>query len=302
MPARIAIVGSNSFIARRLIGHLRKTSCHITGFGRRNDGLLDEHHAFDYPQVPVDFDKLLGFDHVLYCAGSGVQAGTTQAAAYALNVFLPVELALYLSEKKFAGKLITFGSYFEIGHNQVSRHFSEEELVASIRPVPNAYCVSKRMLTRFWHDSRLALDFYHLILPTIYGRGENDNRLIPYLLDALSAGREPALTSGEQTRQYLHADDLSRLLEIVLLGNDLQPGLYNVPGHETIQIRGLVQTVYQKMGVPPLAHRNHAHRADETMPYLSLDGSRLRSALPQWEPRISISSGIKEYLSSEERA
>lgn len=297
MPARIAIVGSNSFIARRLIAHLRKRPCHITGFSRRNDGLLDAHGAFDYPQVPVDFEKLLGFDHVLYCAGSGVQAGVSQDGAYGMNVFLPVEMALFLSERKFAGKLVTFGSYFEIGHNHAARSFLEEELVASTRSVPNAYCVSKRMLTRFWHDARLTLDFYHLILPTIYGRGENGNRLIPYLVGALSAGKEPALTSGGQTRQYLHADDLARLLELILLGGCLQPGLYNVPGHETLQISELVMAVYEKMGVAGPPRRNRVHRADEAMHYLALDGTRLREALPQWEPRTPVSCGIEEYLS-----
>lgn len=153
------------------------------------------------------------------------------------------------------------------------------------------------MISKFWQSSVLSLDFCHLILPTVYGKGENANRLIPYLVRMLSANQEPTLTSGEQTRQYLHARDLARLITILLFEKTLNPGIYNVPAYETTQIKEMVISIYEKMEIGRHPNWNMAKRADETMKYLALDGSKLRAAIPEWQPRISIASSIGEYLS-----
>lgn len=138
MRPRVAIIGSNSFVADYIIQSLQEFPCQIVGFSRNDSQVLSEHILFDYPIYSIDFDDLLSFDFILYCAGSGIQAGTPEGMTYGLNTFFPVEMALHLNEKKFSGKLITFGSYFEIGNNNAAFSYSEEQLLASSLAVPNS--------------------------------------------------------------------------------------------------------------------------------------------------------------------
>ena len=45
-----------------------------------------------------------------------------------------------------------------------------------MQSVPNDYCISKRLLTRYINSSSQSFKHIHLILPTIYGEREGKHR------------------------------------------------------------------------------------------------------------------------------
>jgi nucleoside-diphosphate-sugar epimerase len=295
MQTKIALIGSDSFLAGYLYEQLKLNHI-VFGYSRLNKLGIENYCTFDYPKLSLDFNSLLEFEVIIYCAGSGIQAGVGEDVIYGLNTFFPIEIANFLSKNKFKGKLVTFGSYFEIGNNSEEKAFSENEVITSLLSAPNQYCVSKRLLTRFFQSADLGIQYFHLVLPTIYGKGENSNRLIPYLINTLLQSKEPKLTSGLQTRQYIHAKDVADLVEIILTEKEIQAGVYNTPSYETIQIKDIVLTVYKKLNNSNEPSWNLAQRYDQTMMYLALNPSKLRSIFPSWKPIHSIQTSIQEYL------
>jgi nucleoside-diphosphate-sugar epimerase len=294
MQNNIAIIGSDSFLAQYLIQNLSPDHT-IVGYSRNNNSQLSQHVPFDYPGTNVDFEKLLAFDAIIYCAGSGIQAGRSDDFVYELNTFLPLNLALYLNEHSYSGKLITFGSYAEIGNNLDEKAFTEAELLTSLLAAPNNYCVSKRLLSRFFHSASLKIKYFHLILPTIYGSGENPNRLIPYLVNCLRSDQKPKLTSGHQTRQYIHTKDAAALLREVLMSQNAPSGIYNVPCYETRLVKDIVAEIYEAMHVEQLEKPDGLQRYDESMKFLKLDSTKIQAQFPGWKPEISILNSIKDY-------
>ncbi|RZK27755.1 MAG: NAD-dependent epimerase/dehydratase family protein, partial [Hymenobacter sp.] len=208
---RFAIIGSNSLLASYLIERLSSDKVNqITLFGRSNT--LAESSAnlkfiqFRHPEHQLNFSALLGYDVIIYCAAAGVQANSQieTALIYEVNAFLPIRIITYLNDNGFAGKWLSFGSYFEVGNNNHEKAFTEEQVVASGLAVPNHYCSSKRLLTKFISNQLFAIKAFHFILPTIYGAAESPTRLIPYIVSALKEDRPIQLSAGTQVRQYLH--------------------------------------------------------------------------------------------------
>lgn len=294
MQNNIAIIGSDSFLARYLIENLAPDH-KIVGYSRSNHSQLRQHVPFDYPGNDIDFEKLLAFDAIIYCSGSGIQAGRADDFVFELNTYLPINLALYLNKHDYQGKYLTFGSYAEIGNNQEEKAFSESELLTSLLAAPNNYCVSKRLLSRFFQSANLKIKHFHLILPTIYGNGENPNRLIPYLINCLKTEQKPKLTGGHQTRQYIHAKDAAALFRELLASENAPSGIYNVPCYETRLVKDIITSIYSAMQIVQSEKPDGLQRYDESMKYLALDASKLTAQFPEWQPVISILDSIEEY-------
>ena len=75
----------------------------------------------------------------------------------------------------------------------------------------------------------LRIPFVTLRLFNVYGVGEAQHRLIPYLIDRLSCDEPVDLTGGEQVRDFLHVEDVVEALLAASQPADLVPyTVYNV--------------------------------------------------------------------------
>jgi nucleoside-diphosphate-sugar epimerase len=222
----------------------------------------------------------------------------TEEIIYGLNTFEPIKVAIELEKNNFKGKFITFGSYFEIGSNTIEKKFSESEVVFSKGNVPNHYCNSKRMLSRFISGHLHKIKWFHFILPTIYGPTENPIRLIPYLINSILINEPIKVTSGTQRRQYIHIEDVIDLITKIL--HDISEGnIYNVAPNNSISIKELIETILETMSYND-ANVSIISRVDENMKYLSLDTTKTNKVF-NWEPKINLIQGIKTYLKNDKR-
>ncbi|RYE15309.1 MAG: NAD(P)-dependent oxidoreductase, partial [Sphingobacteriaceae bacterium] len=251
---------------------------------------------FEHPVHELQVNELLESDIVVYCAAAGVQSNNSlsNSLIYELNTFLPIKIFDILNANNFAGKWISFGSYFEIGVNNSMHYFNENEIISSLFAAPNSYCVSKRLHSRFMFDNKYSLKWFHLILPTIYGKEENKNRLLHYIVNSLKVGIIPKLSFGKQIRQYLHAYDLVRLIE-TLFSNSVESGIYNVACGDTVSISEIAKLVFSRFKCDVNEALGLISTRDDSMDVLLLNSSKLINSV-QWHPLIKIESGIDEYI------
>ncbi|MBO0357378.1 NAD(P)-dependent oxidoreductase [Hymenobacter sp. BT186] len=300
----ISIIGSNSFLASYLIEEFGDDeTIELNLFARRKT----EHAVckarvnqlpFNYPVDDLNLASLLASDVIIYCAAAGVQAASSLTdidEVYAINAFLPIRIITYLSANSFSGKWISFGTYFEIGDNAALQSYSEEEIVASNLSVPNHYCCSKRLLTKFIDCRQFTIQAWHLVLPTIYGAKENKQRLIPYVIEMLKKQELPLLSAGTQIRQYVHCLDVVKLLRIIIDENPPY-GIYNVTAAETLAIKDLVKAMFSLFGQDPKGSLGARNSRDESMQVLQLESTKIGRAIPSWSPRIRLQEGLQEYL------
>lgn len=299
---KIAIIGGNSFLGKQLFLRLfesnNQASFHIFGSSIEAKWMENNSitfHQYVFPNTTLDYKLISTFDAIYFCSATGVQSNmvVTEEMIYGLNTFEPIKVAIELEKNNFKGRFITFGSYFEIGSNTIEKNFSETEVVFAQGNVPNHYCNSKRMLSRYVSGNLHKINWFHFILPTIYGPTENPMRLIPYLINAILNNEPIKVTSGTQLRQYIHIEDVIDLITKILQEN-IQGAIYNVAPDNSISIKELIDTIFDTMNFNA-ENVSIISRVDENMKFLSLDTSKTKETF-NWEPKISLIEGIKTYL------
>lgn len=80
----------------------------------------------------------------------------------------------------------------------------------------------------------------------LYGEGEDERRLVPYLRKQLAKGEVVELTSGNQIRDFLDVSEAGRIIADVALGG--QSGPINVCSGVPITVRQLAESIADEYG------------------------------------------------------
>ena len=294
----IVLIGSNGFLSNS-IGEFcndQKIEIDVWGLEKPNNFQSNKYFQIDLLNQEIDYSEISSADIIIYSAGAGIQSNQNDSfeSVYYLNSFIPIKLYKELIKRKYKGYLITFGSYFEFGENDKNLFLTETDIINATNMVPNDYCISKRLLTKFIISSHVELKYWHFILPTIYGENENPNRLIPYIVNSIKRETEIKLTSGEQIRQYLYVDDIPPII-IKAFKNHLNSGIYNLAGTENISVKDLVENIFKYYKSPQNKSQfGSAVRNDTKMKILKLDNSKLSLALNA-KPSTKIINVLPKY-------
>jgi len=281
----VSLIGTNGLLSNEIGLFCNKNNFTLICYGRKEPSVhqFNEFIFLDLEKEEINIEKISQSDVVIYASGIGVQSNVKYStqSIYHINTFIPIDLSNKLNNLGFKGIFITFGSCFEIGNNSKSVQFSEYEVANSLLNVPNDYCISKRLLTRFVTSSIQSFNHMHFILPTIYGERELEHRLIPYIIKSIKNKGIMQFTSGTQIRQYLYAGDVPRIIfELLRLENKK---VYNIQGIETYSVRNIVEKVFSFYNMPISEELfGKAERSDVGMQDLQLDGSLVKSLLPDF--------------------
>lgn len=294
----IGVIGSGGFLSKNLVDNLDYSTLTIYGRTDVNKPKRAVFKRFDILKAEnKNFQDFLSHDVLIICAAMGVQSGVIDSVEDVLHVnyLYPVKLFDYLEKKGYNGKIITFGSYFEIGLNGQYQLISEEDIVSMRTQAPNVYCVSKRNLTQYLMTINTNLNTFHLILPTIYGVGEYGNRLIPYLVSSLKSNRDIILTSGEQIRQYLYILDLVGVIQKYILKGELKKGVYNLGG-DIVKVKELVNLIQSYfLNSKSRISFDKIIRLDSQMNYLGLNDKKLTEQIGQYR-NVSIFRDLERII------
>lgn len=287
--SRIAILGGNSFLASYVQKYFADVSHEVDSFQRNGEFKLE------YPSFVPPIDILLKYDTIIITASAGVQSGKveTDQIILGLNAFYPIQLIMELEKYNYKGKVVTFGSYFEIGNCGEDKFLNEYEVIHSDLDTRNLYALSKRLLSRFCSSYSGPVAWYHLILPSVYGKGENPSRLIPYLIGSVQAGNTIKVTKGAQVRQYLHASDVVSFIDY-FHKEQISPGIYNLSPDESLTIAALRSLVIEMVASDSKFVMEIIQGRDENMRILQLDSSKARSY--GWLPSTRLKKGIQSYF------
>jgi nucleoside-diphosphate-sugar epimerase len=80
----------------------------------------------------------------------------------------------------------------------------------------------------------------------LYGEGEDDRRLVPYIRSRLRAGLPADLTTGDQVRDFLDVVEAAKLITDVVESNDEGP--FNICSGVPVTIRQVAETIADEFG------------------------------------------------------
>lgn len=290
---KISIIGANGMLSVALTKFYFKkfgASVDVYGLDAPISYECDNFYQVNLLKDKLDYDRLIKSDVIIYASGAGVQAAlqTDSSLMYALNVNAPIETTLQLKKHGYKGIYVSFGSYMEIGLNNVDgKSFTEDEVICSNLPVTNDYGLSKRLYGRYMNDFTADYTFYHFILPNMFSEDDlkPGTRLVPYTLQYLQDyinGKnptEPSFSAGQQTRQFITLEEMINTVDKALC-QQIPSGVYNIGGGEFLSIRNLIERLFAIYNVPcKVEFFGQEVRRDGDIKSLRLDGNKLLNAL-----------------------
>jgi nucleoside-diphosphate-sugar epimerase len=150
--------------------------------------------------------------------------------------------------------------------------------------------------------SHLGVPFVPLRIFGTYGVGEATTRLLPYIIDALTAGRQPELTPGEHVRDFSNIDDIVDALVVAATHPNVTPGLpYNVCSGIPRKVADVATRAAELLGSSreKLGLGRRPHRTDEPA-WLVGNPARFRDATG-FAPRVELDDGIRKMIEAHAR-
>jgi dTDP-6-deoxy-L-talose 4-dehydrogenase (NAD+) len=105
-----------------------------------------------------------------------------------------------------------------------------------------------QVLSRFFTAEKVSFAWCRLFY--LYGEGEDERRLVPYIRTQLAAGEEALLTSGEQIRDFIDVQEAGRMIADVALGK--RDGPVNLCSGRPVTVRQLAERIAAEYGRPDL--------------------------------------------------
>lgn len=303
---KIAIIGANGMLSVALTKYFfgrPDTIVNVYGLDEPQGYACDNFTKVNLVTQVLNYEEVAASDVVIYASGAGVQAAlsTPSLLMYQLNVSVPIAITLGLKKAGFKGTYVSFGSYMEIGVNDIEgKAFSEDEVVCSSLPVTNDYALSKRLYGRYMRDFKSDFTTYHFILPNMFSEDDlkPGTRLVPYTLQYLQdycAGKNPEapkFSAGTQTRQFITLEEMIQTVDKAIVAN-IPSGVYCIGGGEYLSIRNLIERLFAIYNVPCKdEYFGLSVRRDGDIRSLRLNGEKLYRAL-EYSPDKSIEDIFK---------
>ncbi len=156
-----------------------------------------------------------------------------------------------------------------------------------------AACKLAFMLVAAQRAAQLQMGFAWARLFYLYGPFEDNRRLMPQVIKALSAGSEFSTTPGDMVRDYLHIEDVASGL--CALSALRLSGTFNLCSGEAVTIAGLMQILGELLGRPELIRVGAYPPRDWDPAYVCGDSRRLRTEA-RWTPRHSLRDGLAQTV------
>jgi UDP-glucose 4-epimerase len=281
---RLAVTGATGFVGRYLVPAALAAGHEVVALvrpGRRvapAPGLTLREGDLASARALADLVK--DAEVVVHLAALGVQGRDRDPAAMeAANVAGALRVVEAMAAARVE-RLVAAGSVLELAPED---------------PYGASKTESRRRLAEA--TARLGLRGWYLRLASLYGPGDDAQKLLPAAAAAARAGQPFEMTPGGQVREWLHVDDaVAALLRACQVPAPAPLTELDVGTGEGVALVDLVRQVYRLAGRDDALVRAGArpYRAGEVM-RLVMDPAAARAALG-WAPRVALEDGLRALV------
>lgn len=280
---RVLITGSRGFIGKHLVAYLEKNIAQVEIIPwDKSDGDLSQIETGKYLMHIKDIDKVI---HL--ASNNFVPESWEKTADYIIGNYTSTFNILEYCRHQRA-ELIYLSSYL-YGNAKVIPIDEQAEL-----KVNNPYGFSKlsgENLCQFYHET-FQVPVLVLRPFNIYGAGQRENFLIPYLVEQITnpAKKIVEVNDINPRRDYLHVNDLCALLYKALI-NHKGFNVFNVGYGRSYAVGEVIEMISNIVGEKKEIHAKNIVRTNEINDVVA-DIAKAKKML-SWEPEINFETGLE---------
>lgn len=192
-------------------------------------------------------------------------------------------------------RIICTGSCWEYG-----RQYGKLHEYMPVNPI-NAFTAAKNAL--HWLGKEIAkennMQFIWTRLFYVYGPGQRETSLIPYIIDCVRKGKKPEIKTPYARNDFVFVEDIAEAISM-LTKNCKQSEVYNIGSRYSTSVQDIIKIVcdnydfqYQSENVTP-------HQISESFVDFWADISRIHTDVG-WTPETNIQDGIKKTINYYEK-
>ena len=287
---RVLVTGGSGFIGSRLSARLRSLGADVYVTSRTGvDSASDDRRRLRADLASLDETRVVFAaarpDLVFHLASrvtGGRELDLVQATL--LDNLIATVNVLMVATEGGNPRVVLAGSMEEPGFD------------GPIAVPPSPYAAAK------WSASNYARMFHALYgLPVVnlrvfmvYGPGQGEPRLIPYVMRSLLRGEAPQLTSGTRAIDWVYVDDVVEAFVLASTTAGIEGELLDIGSGESVTIRRLVEKIVAM--VDPEIDPVFGAVADRPLETSNVADVRRTEAKLDWRPATSLDDGLKATL------
>lgn len=249
MKRRVVITGATGFVGRQVVRRLIEQDCEVLALVRTSstvDALPDEvEKIFCEDVFDVDTDvlasALYNSDVLIHCAwysepGQYISSPLNYDCLHgSISLF---KAAISLGVRKIVGLGTCLEYDLSAGRLATDAPLKPETIYAFSKVA--CFKGLQRLIATSSTDALWCRVFY------LFGEGEDQRRLVPYVKSCMAKGEMVDLTEGSQVRDYLDVAIAGNMIADYALGN--QTGAANICSGIPISIRDFVTRIASEQG------------------------------------------------------
>lgn len=187
--------------------------------------------------------------------------------------------------------ILTTGSCWEYGGQ--NGKLSEDKVF----PKPfNAFTAAKNSLNFLGQEiaKKNNLNFIWTRLFYIYGPGQKEQSLIPYLISCARTNQIPELKNPEAQNDFVFVEDVADAISMIIQNPKSGISTYNLGSGKLTSVKDIAEIIFKHFGTKTNFKKGTAKQTDSLQAFYA-DLSKIRKEAG-WKPQFSISRGIKKTI------
>lgn len=290
---RVFITGGTGFVGSRVVKELQNEENALLLLSRQPKDVLSKMPNVDMVQgdlADIDRwkDKVAQFDPQVAIHLAWEDIPNYDVKTSVRNLKHGLNLLAMLAESG-CQSVICSGSCWEYG--QQSGELSEE---TAVKP-HNAFSAAKNAL--HWLGREVArehdMHFIWTRLFYVYGPGQRETSLIPYIISCVKNGKKPEIKIPGNRNDFVYVEDVARAIAAIVK-KPQQDGVYNIGSGYSTSVHGIIKLIYNILDYPCEIGVLNNKNTDVAVDFWA-DISKIKREIG-WKPQIEPEAGIQKVL------
>tara|TARA_Y100001970_G_scaffold19204_1_gene21490 strand:- start:3544 stop:4449 length:906 start_codon:yes stop_codon:yes gene_type:complete len=296
MKDSILVLGGSGFIGQHFINLALKKNYNVTllSLNKKKYNYIKK-IKYIYCDIS-NFNQLKkkiknkNFDYIINFSGYVDHSSFFNDGKSIINShFIGLVNILSLINKKKLKKILQIGTSDEYDEN--TKGIDENYNIKLLTPYSFSKFTTLNFLKMLYFAEKLKFTYVRLFL--VYGPGQQENRLIPYVIKKCIKNERFSITNKNKIRDFLYIDDATEALIKLLISPKTSGKIYNLASGDPVPLDTIIKIIIKKICGGKVVYGTKESKKEYKNLYADI--TKIYQDI-KWKPKTNIGKGINKTI------